>query len=81
MLKVYFCHSSVGKGSTCNAGDPSSIPGLGRSPREGIGYPLQAVFLGFPGGSDNKESACNARVLGSIRGLGRSPGGGHGNPL
>ena len=41
MLKVYFCHSSVGKGSTCNAGDPSSIPGLGRSPREGIGYPLQ----------------------------------------
>ena len=24
-----------------NAGDPSSIPGLGRSPEEGIGYPLQ----------------------------------------
>ena len=32
---------SVGKESTCNAGDPGSIPGLGRSPREGIGYPLQ----------------------------------------
>ena len=31
----------VGKESTCNAGDPSSIPGLGRSSREGIGYPLQ----------------------------------------
>ena len=37
-----FPHSSVGKESTCNAGDPgSSIPGSGRSPREGIGYPLQ----------------------------------------
>ena len=36
-----FPHSSVGKESACSAGDPSSIPGLGRSPREGIGYPLQ----------------------------------------
>ena len=34
-------HSSVGKESTCSAGDPGSIPGWGRSPREGIGYPLQ----------------------------------------
>ena len=33
--------SSVGKESTCNAGDPSLIPGSGRSPGEGIGYPLQ----------------------------------------
>ena len=32
--------SSVGKESTCNAGDPSLIPGSGRSPGEGIGYPL-----------------------------------------
>ena len=32
---------SVGKESACNAGDPGSIPGLGRSPGEGIGYPLQ----------------------------------------
>ena len=30
-----------GKGSTCNAGDLGSIPGLGRSPGEGSGYPLQ----------------------------------------
>ena len=36
-----FIYSSVGKESACNAGDPSSIPGLGRSPEEGIGYPLQ----------------------------------------
>ena len=30
-------NSSVGKESTCSAGDPSSIPGLGRSAAEGIG--------------------------------------------
>ena len=36
-----FPDSSVGKESTCNAGDPGSIPGSGRSSREGIGYPLQ----------------------------------------
>ena len=34
-------HSSVGKKSTCNVEDPSSIPGSGRSTGEGIGYPLQ----------------------------------------
>ena len=36
-----FPHSSVGKESACNAGDPSSIPGSGRSAGERIGYPLQ----------------------------------------
>ena len=36
-----FPHSSVAKESTCNAGDPSLIPGSGRSTGEGIGYPLQ----------------------------------------
>ena len=36
-----FPDSSVGKESTCNAGDPSSIPGSDRSTGEGIGYPLQ----------------------------------------
>ena len=36
-----FPDSSVGKESTCNAGDPNSISGLGRSAGEGIGYPLQ----------------------------------------
>ena len=34
-------HSQVGKESTCNAGDPGLIPGLGRSAGEGIGYLLQ----------------------------------------
>ena len=36
-----FPNSSVGKESTCNAGDSSLIPGLGRSAGEGIGYLLQ----------------------------------------
>ena len=36
-----FPDSSVGKESTCNAGDSSSIPGLGRPTGEGKGYPLQ----------------------------------------
>ena len=39
-----FLDSSVGKESACNAGDPSSIPGLGRSAGEGIGYPLQYSY-------------------------------------
>ena len=34
-------HSSVGKESACNAGDPGSIPGSERSAGEGIGYPPQ----------------------------------------
>ena len=38
---VGFPQISVGKESTCNAGDPSSIPGLGRSSEERIDYPLQ----------------------------------------
>ena len=35
-----FSDSSVGKEYTCNAGDSGSISGSGRSPGEGIGYPL-----------------------------------------
>ena len=38
---VGFPSSSAGKESTCNAGDLGSIPGLGRSPGEGNGYPFQ----------------------------------------
>ena len=34
-------HSSVGKESACNAGDPGSILDSERFPGEGIGYPLQ----------------------------------------
>ena len=38
---IEFPDSSVGKESTCNVGDPGSIPRLGRSIGEGKGYPLQ----------------------------------------
>ena len=40
-VESYLDHSSVGKESTCNAGDPCSIPSLRRSAGEAIGYPLQ----------------------------------------
>ena len=36
--------SSVGKESACNEGDLGSVPGLGRSPGEGIGYSLQCSW-------------------------------------
>ena len=39
--RLGFPDSSVGKESTCNSGDPGSIPGSGRSTEEGIGFPLQ----------------------------------------
>ena len=39
-----FPGSSAAKESACNAGDPSSIPGLGRCPGEGIDYPLQCSW-------------------------------------
>ena len=40
-----FAGGSGGKESDCNAGDPVSIPGSGRSPGEGNGYPLQYSSL------------------------------------
>ena len=43
-LEIYgkgFLGCSAGKESPCNAGELGSIPGLGSSPEEGIGYPLQ----------------------------------------
>ena len=63
-----------------NPGDPGLIPELGRSPGEGIGYPLQYSWASL-GGSAGKESAWNAGDLGSIPGLGRSIGEGKGYPL
>ena len=43
-----FPGSSNGKESACNVGDLGSIPGLGRSPGEGNGNPLQYSCLGNP---------------------------------
>ena len=39
-----FPHNSVGKESTCNAGDLGSIPGSGRYTGEEMGYPLQSSW-------------------------------------
>ena len=46
-----FPDSSIGKESACTVGDPGSIPGLGRSPGEGKGYPLQ--YSGLENSMDN----------------------------
>ena len=75
-----FPDSSVGKESTCNAGDPSSIPGSGRSPGEEIGYPFQYSWA-FLVAQLVKNPPCNVGDLGSIPGLGRFPGKGKGYPL
>ena len=40
-----FPGGSEGKASACDAEDPGLIPGSGRSPEEGNGYPLQFSFL------------------------------------
>ena len=44
LAKEFGC-ASAGKESACNAGDLGLIPGLGRSPREGKGYPFQYSSL------------------------------------
>ena len=47
-LDTIFPCSSVGEESACNAGDPGSIPGLGRSSGEGNGNPCQYSCLENP---------------------------------
>ena len=76
----WFPASSAGKESSCNAGDPGLIPGLGRSLGEGIGYPRQYSWASLVA-QLVKESTHNVENLGSIPGLGRSPGGAKGYPL
>ena len=52
--------SSVGKESACSAGDPGWISGLGRSPVEGNGNPLQYSCLENP----MDRGACQSAVHG-----------------
>ena len=66
--------SSVGKEPACNAGDPGLIPGSGRSPGEGIGFPLQYSWASLVAQLVNNPPAMRAT-------LGRSPGEGKGYPL
>ena len=68
-----FSCGSAGKESACNAGDPGSIPGLGRSTGEGIGYPLQCSWASLVAQLVKNLPAVWGD-LGSIPGLGRSPG-------
>ena len=83
-LLYVFPGNSVDKESACNAGDPGSIPGSGRSPGEGIGYLLQYSWVSLVAQLVKNPPAMRetwVRSLGSIPGLRRSPGGGYGNPL
>ena len=73
-----FPDSSVGEESACNAGDPGSIPALGRSTGEGIGYPHQYSWTCLVA---RLIRICLIRDLVSIPGLGRSPGEEKGYPL
>ena len=56
-------HSSVGESCACNAGDPGSIPGSGRSPGEGNGSPLQYSSLENP----IDREACQITIHGIAR--------------
>ena len=44
---IGFSSGSDGKESACNVGDLGLIPGLGRYPEEGNGYPLQCSLVGY----------------------------------
>ena len=56
-----FPYGSAGKESGCNAGDLGSIPGLGRSPGEGKGYPLQ--YSGIENSMDCITRLSNFKIL------------------
>ena len=57
-----FPGGSEGKKYACNAGDPGSVPGLGRSSGEGNGYPLQ-----YSGLENSMDRAWQATVHGVIK--------------
>ena len=57
------------------------IPQLGRSPGEGIGYPLRYSWASLVAQMVKKPPAMQEVGSQILPGLGRSPGGGHGSPL
>ena len=69
MIAQGFPDSSVGKESVCDAGDPSSIPGSGRSAGEGTGYILQYSWASLVA-QLVKNPPAMWEDLGSIPGLG-----------
>ena len=72
MKYLVFPGSSAGKESACNVGDPCSIPGSGRSPGEGIDYPLQWIFLTQ---ESNRGLLHSRQILYQLSYQGRSIGG------
>ena len=76
-----FTGDSDGKESACNAEDPGSIPGSGRSPEEGNGYSLQYSCQVVLVVKNPPANAGGSGDPGLIPGSGRSPGVGNGNPL
>ena len=75
-----FSDSSVGKESACNVGNPGSIPGLGRSAGEGIGYPFQYSWASFVAQLVKSLPAMRETWVQSL-GWEDSPGEGKGYPL
>ena len=71
--------SSAGKESACNAGDPGSIPGLGGSPEEGIGYPLQYSWASLVAQTVTNPSAMHETWVRSL--VGKMPCGRNSYPL
>ena len=71
---------SAGKESACKAGDTSLIHGLGRSPGEGIDYPLQYSWASLVVQMVKNLPAMWETWVQSLD-WEDSPGGGHGNPL
>ena len=53
-----YTYSSAGKESACNAGDPSSIPGSGRSAREGIAFQGPELGSCLTLGNELSEETC-----------------------
>ena len=79
-LVLGFPGTLAGEKSTFYAWDSCSIPGLGRSPGEGIGYPLQYSWTPLLALMVKNMPAMRGDLY-SVPGLERSPGGGHGSPL
>ena len=75
-----FPSNASGKESACNAGDPGSIPGLEKSPGEGISYPFQYPWASLVAQMVKNLSA-TVGDLGLIPCLGTSHGEGNSYPL
>ena len=73
-----FPHSPVGKESSCNAGNPGSIPGSGWSAGERIGYPVQYSWASLM--AQLVKNLPAVREI-WVRWLGRPPGEGKGYPV